>query len=146
MPLSESLTPRRLLKRFRRKEEVPRPEKSRERIARARRTRGNFVVYYVVVNWVLTFCMKYCYIFGMKTAISLPNKIFEEVEKFSKEHQYSRSEVFAMAVKEFLEKKKTEEVLNVLNEVYSEAETPEEITVREKGKRYFARKILKEKR
>ncbi len=82
----------------------------------------------------------------MKTAISLPNKIFEEVEKFSKEHQYSRSKVFAMAVKEFLEKKKTEEVLNALNEVYSEAETPEEITVREKGKRYFARKILKEKR
>ncbi len=90
--------------------------------------------------------MKYCYIFGMKTAISLPNKIFEEVEKFSKEHQYSRSEVFAMAVKEFLEKKKTEEVLKVLNEVYSEAETPEEITVRERGKRYFAKKILKEKR
>ncbi len=82
----------------------------------------------------------------MKTAISLPNEIFKEVEKFSKEHQCSRSEVFAMAVKEFLERKKTEEVLNALNEVYSEAETPEEITVREQGKRYFAKKILKEKR
>jgi hypothetical protein len=51
-----------------------------------------------------------------------------------------------MAVKEFLEKKKSEEVLNVLNEVYSEAETPEEITIRERGKRYFAKKILKGKR
>jgi metal-responsive CopG/Arc/MetJ family transcriptional regulator len=82
----------------------------------------------------------------MKTAISLPDKIFEEVEKFAKEHQYTRSEVFVMAVKEFLEKKKTEEALNILNEVYSEAETPEEITVRERAKRYFARKIFKEKR
>ena len=82
----------------------------------------------------------------MKTAISLPNKIFEEVEKFSKEHQYSRSEVFVMAVEEFLEKRKSEAVLNVLNEVYSESESPEEITVREKSKRYFAKKILKEER
>jgi len=104
------------------------------------------VVYSVAISLVLTLCMNYCYIFGMKTAISLPNKVFEEVEKFSKEHQYSRSEVFAMAVKEFLEKKKSEEVLNVLNEVYSEAETPEEITIRERGKRYFAKKILKGKR
>lgn len=104
------------------------------------------MVHSIVINQVLTFGMKYCYTFGMKTAISLPNKIFEEVKKFSKEHQYSRSEVFAMAVKEFLEKRKSKEVLNVLNEVYSESESPEEITVREKGKRYFAKKILKEER
>ena len=80
----------------------------------------------------------------MKTAISVPNHIFKELEKFSKEHQYSRSEVFAMAVKEFLEKRKSKELLNALNEAYSEPESPEEITLREKGKRYFAKKILKE--
>jgi len=90
--------------------------------------------------------MKYYYIFGMKTAISLPNKIYEEVEKFSKEHQYSRSEVFAMAVKDFLEKRRSEAILNALNEVHSESEPPEEITVREKSKRYFVKKILKEER
>ncbi len=82
----------------------------------------------------------------MKTAISVPNHIFKELEKFSKEHQYSRSEVFAMAVKEFLEKRKSKELLNALNEAYSEPELPEEITLREKGKRYFAKKILKEQR
>ena len=100
----------------------------------------------MVINSVLTFGIKYYYTFGMKTAISLPNEIFEEVKKFSKEHQYSRSQVFAMAVQEFLEKRKSKDVLNALNEVYSESESPEEITVREKGRRYFAKKILEEER
>ncbi len=82
----------------------------------------------------------------MKTAISLPNDLFKEVEEFSKEHDCSRSEVFAMAVKEFLEKRKSKELLDALNEAYSEPEPPEEVTVREKGKRYLAKKILKESR
>lgn len=81
----------------------------------------------------------------MKTAISVPDDIFKELEEFSKEHDYSRSEVFAMAAKEFLEKRKSKELLNALNEAYSEPESPEEITVREKGKRYFAKKTLKDK-
>ncbi len=104
------------------------------------------MIYFIVINLVLTFGITFCYTYRMKTAISLPNEIFKEVEKFSKEHQYSRSEVFAMAVKEFLEKRKSKELLNVLNEVYSESESPEEITVREKGKRYFTKNILKEER
>jgi predicted transcriptional regulator len=79
----------------------------------------------------------------MKTAISIPDEIFEEVDKFSREHRYSRSEVFAMAVKEFLEKLKSKELLHALNEAYSEPESPEEITVREKSKRYYRKKIAK---
>jgi predicted transcriptional regulator len=88
----------------------------------------------------------FCYIFCMKTAISIPDEIFKQVEKFSREHQYSRSEVFAMAVKEFLEKLKSKEILDALNEVYSEPNSSEETTLREKGKRYYIKKIVKEKR
>ena len=80
----------------------------------------------------------------MKTAISIPDEAFKEVERFSKEHQYSRSEVFVMAVKQFLEKLKSEELFNILNEVYSEPESLEETTLREKSKRYYSKKILKE--
>jgi len=79
----------------------------------------------------------------MKTAISIPDEIFEEVDKFSREHRYSRSEVFAMAVKEFLEKLKSKELLDALNEAYSEPESPEETTVRERSKRYYRKKIAK---
>jgi len=80
----------------------------------------------------------------MKTAISIPDEIFREIERFSKEHRYSRSEVFVMAVKEFLEKLKSKELFNALNEVYSEPESLEETTLREKRKGYYSKKILKE--
>ncbi len=82
----------------------------------------------------------------MKTAISIPDEIFKEVERFSKEHQYSRSEVFAMAVKEFLSKLKSKQLLDALNEVYSGDDSPEEITLRAKSKRYYAKKVVKEER
>ena len=80
----------------------------------------------------------------MKTAISIPDQLFEEVEKFSRKHRRSRSEVFAMAVKELLEKERTAELLAALNSAYTEAESPEETRLREKSKRYYQRKILKE--
>ena len=49
-----------------------------------------------------------------------------------------------MAVKTLLEKEKTEELLAALNAVYTEAESPEEARLREKSKRYYQRKIIKE--
>ncbi len=86
----------------------------------------------------------FCHNDFMKTAISIPDEIFREIERFSKEHRYSRSEVFVMAVKEFLEKLKSKELFNALNEVYSEPESLEETTLREKSKGYYSKKILKE--
>jgi metal-responsive CopG/Arc/MetJ family transcriptional regulator len=80
----------------------------------------------------------------MKTAISIPDQLFEEVENFSKKHRRSRSEVFAMAVRKLLEKEKAQELLNALNEAYSHEESVEEKTLREKGKRYYGKKVLKE--
>ena len=80
----------------------------------------------------------------MKTAISIPDQLFKEVEHFSNKHRRSRSEVFAMAVKKLLEKEKTEELLAALNEAYAEVESPEEARLREKTKRYYQRKIIKE--
>jgi len=80
----------------------------------------------------------------MKTAISIPDQLFEQVENFSKKHRRSRSEVFAMAVRKFLEKEKAQELLDALNEAYSHEESVEEKTLREKGKKYYAQKVLKE--
>jgi metal-responsive CopG/Arc/MetJ family transcriptional regulator len=80
----------------------------------------------------------------MKTAISIPDEIFREVEKFAKEHHYSRSEVFVIALKDFLKKLESKKLLDALNDVYAEAESTEEITLREKSKKYYARKVSKE--
>ena len=80
----------------------------------------------------------------MKTAISIPDKIFKEIEKFAKEHNYSRSEVFAVAAKEFIEKLKSRQLLELLNKVYTDIETPEDTTLRKKAIRHYAKKVLKE--
>ena len=80
----------------------------------------------------------------MKTAISIPDEIFKEVERFAKEHNYSRSEVFVIAVKEFMKKLESKKLLDLLNEIYSDIETPEDVTLRRKAMRHYARKVLKE--
>ncbi|MBI3753091.1 MAG: CopG family transcriptional regulator [Deltaproteobacteria bacterium] len=61
----------------------------------------------------------------------------------AKEYHYSRSELFTLAAKEFLEKVKSKRLLEALNDAYSEPETPEETSLREKGKKYYSRKVLK---
>ncbi len=81
----------------------------------------------------------------MKTAISISDEIFREIEKFAKEHNYSRSEVFVTAVQEFLKKRESQKLLDDLNKVYSEMESSEEKTLRKKVKKYYSKKVLKEK-
>ena len=80
----------------------------------------------------------------MKTAISIPDELFREVEHFAEEHHYSRSEVFALAVREFFKKAESMNLLNALNKAYSTEETAEEKTLKRKGKAHYFKKILKE--
>ena len=80
----------------------------------------------------------------MKTVISVPDSIFKEVDKFAKAHYYSRSKVFVLAIKEFLEKLKSKQLLITLNDAYEEEEAFEEKMVRIKRKRYYAAKVSRE--
>lgn len=82
----------------------------------------------------------------MKTAISIPDEIFKEVDEFAKEQKCSRSEVFTLAVKEFIEKSKAKQLLRTLNEVYSEpeSETGDDRERRRKAIRHFSHKVLKD--
>ena len=85
------------------------------------------------------------YIKGMKTAISIPDNIFREVDIFAKQHHYSRSEVFVRAVKELLEKKSAAELLKTLNKAYADAETPEYRDARKFNNHLSIRMLKKEK-
>ena len=80
----------------------------------------------------------------MKTAISLPDEIFNEVENFAKEHNYSRSEVFVVAIRRFLEQCKSAQMLKALDDVYAANDSDREKAVRKKAKRHYATKILEE--
>jgi metal-responsive CopG/Arc/MetJ family transcriptional regulator len=56
----------------------------------------------------------------MKTAISLPDPIFEEAESLARQLGVSRSELYAKALKAYLQKYNHDQTLNKLNQIYSE--------------------------
>jgi metal-responsive CopG/Arc/MetJ family transcriptional regulator len=79
----------------------------------------------------------------MKTAISIPDKLFDELQETAKKQHCSRSELFAIAVQEYLDRIKSQNLLSSLNEAYSEPEESQDTTLRKNSKKYYARKLLK---
>lgn len=79
----------------------------------------------------------------MKTAISIPDELFKEVDKLAKENKISRSQIFCAAVEAYLKKINSLKLLEALNTAYTDGETEEEKLLRTKSMEYFADKILK---
>jgi DNA-binding transcriptional MocR family regulator len=57
---------------------------------------------------------------AMKTAISIPNDLFEEAEAAAKELGLSRSKLMQTALEEFLNRRKAEDVTRRLDKSYAE--------------------------
>ena len=55
----------------------------------------------------------------MKTAISIPDKLFQKVDQYARSHGFSRSELFAKAVAQYLELHPSDHITEELNKVYS---------------------------
>lgn len=70
----------------------------------------------------------------IKTAISIPDDLFKDIEKLSKELHCSRSKVLTETAREYIEKLKNKKILESLDKVYSEKETEQEAELRRKGK------------
>jgi metal-responsive CopG/Arc/MetJ family transcriptional regulator len=81
----------------------------------------------------------------MKTAISVPDEVFHEVDKVARERHSSRSEIIVTALREYLERRRSGDLLKALNEVYAAAETTEEYEVRQKAKKRYSRTVRKER-
>lgn len=75
----------------------------------------------------------------MKTAISIPDDLFKAVEALAEELHLSRSHVFADAVRDYVEKRSNEKILEALNKVYSEVETEQETKLRKLSKERYGR-------
>ena len=56
----------------------------------------------------------------MKTAISLPDSVFHEAEAIAKQMGISRSELYTAALKAYLRKYNRNQILEKLNQIYSE--------------------------
>ena len=53
----------------------------------------------------------------MKTAVSIPDEVFEKVERLARRARRSRSEVFSAALKEYVARHAPDEVTEAMNRV-----------------------------
>ena len=53
----------------------------------------------------------------MKTAVSIPDEVFEKVERLARRARKSRSEVFSAALREYVARHAPDEVTDAFNEV-----------------------------
>lgn len=56
----------------------------------------------------------------MKTAISISDELYESAEEFARERAMSRSELYATALRHYLEEHRGERITECLDEVYGE--------------------------
>jgi metal-responsive CopG/Arc/MetJ family transcriptional regulator len=61
----------------------------------------------------------------MKTAISLPDRLYEEAEKTAQYMGLPRSQLFAKALEEFIEHHNRQRITEKLNEIYADKSTNE---------------------
>ncbi len=58
----------------------------------------------------------------MKTAVSIPDDVFERVERFAKRANRSRSDVFSAALREYLARHAPDDVTEAMNRVCESAQ------------------------
>jgi len=67
---------------------------------------------------------------NVKTAISLQQSLFEQVDALAQELAVSRSRVFVLAVEDFIQRRQNRQLLEAINEAYADLPDAEEQTLR----------------
>ena len=74
----------------------------------------------------------------MKTAVSIPNDVFEKVERLARRAGRSRSEVFSAALKEYVARHAPDEVTEVMDRVCVELGDQADTFMTAAGRRVLA--------
>ena len=75
---------------------------------------------------------------NVKTAISIEEPIFEEMDVLAKTLKISRSRVFALAAQEFIQRHRNIELLQSLNDAYDDLPESEPIVAEMRSNHYRA--------
>ena len=78
---------------------------------------------------------------SIKTAISIQESLFEQVEQLARELDVPRSRVFVMAVEAYIERHQNQQLLAEINEAYADMPTAEEQAYLDKMRRQH-RKVV----
>ncbi|MEO5894216.1 MAG: ribbon-helix-helix protein, CopG family, partial [Vicinamibacterales bacterium] len=71
----------------------------------------------------------------MKTAVSVPDDVFEKVERLARRAKRSRSEVFSAALREYVARHAPDEVTEAMDRVCLAVNAQPDLLVREAGRR-----------
>lgn len=81
---------------------------------------------------------------SVKTAISLQEDLFKEVNHLASEMHVSRSKLFVMAVKDFIKKEESKNLLEQINSAFSDAQTSDEMVIQKEMRVKHAKNIMSE--
>lgn len=59
----------------------------------------------------------------MKTAVSIPDPVFQEADLLAKRMGISRSELYASAIQAYVQARRADDITEALNRVYSEEDS-----------------------
>lgn len=79
------------------------------------------------------------YTYGMKTAISIPDAVFDSAEKLADRMKKSRSQVYTEAVKEYVARHDSDTVTEQINAVCDEVDTRPDPLLTEAARRILSR-------
>lgn len=79
------------------------------------------------------------YTFGMKTAVSIPDDVFERAERLARRAGRSRSEVYSAALREYVARHAPDEVTEAMNRVCDVVGGQVDEFVRTAGRRVLER-------
>jgi metal-responsive CopG/Arc/MetJ family transcriptional regulator len=77
----------------------------------------------------------------VKTAVSIQEFLFKEADELARQMNISRSQLFTMAVKEFIQEYRNRQLLDQINKAYSDEPTPEEKKLLSRQKSYHRRMV-----
>ena len=79
------------------------------------------------------------YSHGMKTAVSIPDGVFKDAERFAREHGRSRSELYSDALGQYLVRHSSDCVTEAMNKVCEVVEAQDDGFVRAASRRALRR-------
>jgi metal-responsive CopG/Arc/MetJ family transcriptional regulator len=78
---------------------------------------------------------------NVKTAISLQQSLFEQVDALAQELQISRSRLFVLAVEAFIQRYQNRQLLEAINEAYDDLPDAEEQALRDRMRQQHRRMV-----
>ncbi len=81
---------------------------------------------------------------SVKTAISLQEELFKEVNRLAKELHISRSKLFVLAVQDFIKKNENQNLLAQINKAFDDQPDSEESNVQNKMRNKQRKQLKRE--